>query len=115
MYQVTSTLKSLEFVRYCVSANDVTNCACPLIGTVPKCCHFEERTGASCNRFGSNPPDTEIDDSHRTCNQQITIKNFLALPLLCQTNDGENTNGSTRFKRQVFYHALNSAHGRVTR
>src|SRR5258706_7394004 len=89
MYQVISTLKSLEFVRCCVSANGMTNSACRPIGTVPKCCHFEERTGASCNRFGSNSADTEIDDSHRTCNQQITIKNFLALPLLCQTNDGE--------------------------
>src|SRR5258706_15747823 len=89
MYQVISTQKSLEFVRCCVSANGITKIACPLIGTVPKCCLFEKQTGPSRNRFGSNPPDTEIDDSHRTCNQQITIKNFLALPLLCQTNDGE--------------------------
>ena len=78
MYQVISTLKSLEFVRCCVSANDMTNCACPLIGTVPKCCLFEERTGASRDRFAAA-------GIHPTRGLEIELtRNFSTLPLLCQ-------------------------------
>ena len=101
MYQVISTLKSLEFVRCCVSANDMTNCACPLIGTVPKCCLFEERTGASRDRFAAAGIHPTRGLEILACKLVEPTREFLHLPLLFQKKNRAKNEPNSRLTDRI--------------
>src|SRR5262245_47742366 len=40
-YQAVAALRPLKTIRCRPFCSDIKNCACPLIGTVPKCCLFD--------------------------------------------------------------------------